>query len=83
MKKVALDILEIYVVSKFDPVPMKIVAGSSLEQQQTTDISAPQYTNIVHGCRFSKILGLQPSNFTSLLGRAECVMLVSMRGRKI
>ena len=50
-KKVPLDILEIHVVSKFDPILMKIVACSSLEhkqQQQTTmDISVPQFTNIL------------------------------------
>ena len=50
-KKVPLDILEIHVVFKFGPVPMKIVAGSSLEHKQTTtvttDFSVPKYTNIL------------------------------------
>ena len=33
-KKVPLDILEINVVSKFGPIPMKIAAGSLSKQQQ-------------------------------------------------
>ena len=48
-KKVPLDILEIHVVSKFGPVPKKIVAGSLSEQQQQRTFQYPsiyQYTNI-------------------------------------
>ena len=52
-KKLPLDISEILVVSKFGPVPIKIVAGSLPEHTNTCDddnghFSTPvyQYTNI-------------------------------------
>ena len=45
-KKVPLDISEIHVVSKFGPIPMKIVAGSSNTHIHTMDFSIPWYTII-------------------------------------
>ena len=48
-KKVPLDILEIHVVSKFGPIPMKIAACRCCDEQQTNDRHLiPLIGNLTH-----------------------------------